>query len=72
MGDGGGDIIIKGGSCDLIFSDDMYPPDAGDPSKHKNKNNQKVVQVVITGDIKLDSGVNNNGLKFEIHVICKD
>ena len=56
----------------MIFSDDMYPKDTKDPSNHKNKKNQKVVRVVITGDINLDSGVNNGGLKFEIHVFCKD
>ena len=55
----------------MIFNDDMYPKDPRDPSKRINKNNQKVVQVVITGDISLDTGVQNNGLKVEIPVVCK-
>jgi hypothetical protein len=71
MGDGGGDIIIKGGSCDLIYSEDMYPAEKGDPSRHKNKNNQKVTQVIITGDIEWDSQAHPSGLTCEIKVIVK-
>ncbi len=67
----GGDIIIKGGSCDLIFDDSMYPADPSDPRKHKNKNNQKVTRVVITGDITFDSGDHPSGLTCEIKTICK-
>ena len=33
MGDGGGDIIIKGGSVDLNFDDNLYQKDSNDP-KH--------------------------------------
>jgi hypothetical protein len=72
MGDTGADIIIKCGSCDLIFSDDMYPKDPSDPSSHKNRKNQKVIQVVITGDIQFDSREHPDGLKCEVHVYCKD
>jgi hypothetical protein len=72
MGDGGGDIIIKGGSCYLIFSNDMYLEEPGDPSSHKNKRNQKITQVVITGDIQFDTGEQPNGLKCDIHVFCMD
>lgn len=71
MGDGGGDIIIKGGSCDLIYSEDIYPKDPNDPSKHKNKHNHKVTQVIITGDISWDSGPHPNGLTCEIKTIVK-
>ena len=67
----GGDIIIKGGSCDLIFDDSIYPPDPADPKKHKNKNNQKVTRVVISGDITFDSGDHPSGLTCEIHTIVK-
>lgn len=67
----GGDIIIKGGSCDLIFDDSMYPKDSGDPKKHKNKNNQKVTRVQITGDITFDSGDHPSGLTCEIKTTCK-
>jgi hypothetical protein len=44
----GGDIIIRGGSCNLIFNDSIYPADPGDPGSHKNKDNQKVTRVIIT------------------------
>lgn len=67
----GGDIIIKGGSCDLFFNDSMYPKDAADPKKHKNKDNQKLVRVQITGDITFDSGDHPSGLTCEITTICK-
>jgi hypothetical protein len=67
----GGDIIIRGGSCDLIFDDSMYPKDPSDPKKHKNKDNQKVTRVLITGDISFDSGEHPSGLKCEITTMCK-
>ena len=67
----GGDIIIKGGSCDLIFDDSTYPKDPADPKKHKNKNNQKVTRVLITGDISFDSGDHPSGLTCEITTFCK-
>jgi hypothetical protein len=67
----GGDIIIKGGSCDLIFDDSMYPKDSADPKKHKNKSNQKVTRVLITGDINFDSGDHQSGLRCEITTFCK-
>jgi len=67
----GGDIIIKGGSCDLIYDEAVYPTDPADPKKHKNKNNQKVTRVKITGDINFDSGDNPNGLTCEITTTVK-
>jgi hypothetical protein len=67
----GGDIIIKGGSCDLIFNESMYPKDSTDPKKHKNKDNQKVIRVLITGDISLDTGEIPGGIKCEITAFCK-
>jgi hypothetical protein len=67
----GGDIIIRGGSCDLIFDDSMYPADPRDPGSHKNKDNQKVTRVMITGDISYDSGDHPSGLHCDITVTCK-
>lgn len=67
----GGDIIIRGGSCNLIFNDSIYPADPGDPGSHKNKDNQKVTRVIITGDISYDSGDHPNGLTCEIHTYTK-
>lgn len=71
MSDGSGDIIIKGGSCDLIFSNDMYLEQPGDPKRHKNKNNEKVIRVTITGDIVFDSGEQPNGLTCEIRAYTR-
>ena len=67
----GGDIIIKGGSCDLIFNDSMYPQDPADPKKHTNKDKQKVTRVQITGDITLDTGDVPSGIKCVITATCK-
>lgn len=69
----GGDIIIKGGSCDLIFDDSIYPGDPKEPRKHPNKKGQKVIRVQITGDITFDSGegAHPNGLTCVITTSVK-
>ncbi|MCM3871187.1 MAG: hypothetical protein ND895_10915 [Pyrinomonadaceae bacterium] len=68
MANGGNDIIIKGGSAEIIFNDEVYTPEGS----HTYANAQrKIVRVVITGDIEYDSGgVKPDGLKCEIHVFC--
>lgn len=66
----GNDIIIKGGSVDLDYDEDVYRKDPGNPKKHKNQNN-KITRVVITGDINFDSGDHQNGIKCEITVSCR-
>ena len=64
------DIIIKGGSVDLEYDEAEYPRDNGDPKKHGNPN-RRITRVVITGDIKFDSGERPGGFKCEIHATCK-
>ena len=68
MGDGGGDIIIKGGSVDLNYDESLYPKDPKDPNSHKNEN-RKIVRVVISGDISYDSGDRPEGLLCQIRTI---
>lgn len=70
MGDGGGDIIIRGGSVDLQFDDSLYPKDPNDPKSHKN-GNKKITRVVITGDISFDSGDHPEGLRCDVKAITK-
>ena len=71
MASGSGDIIIKGGSVDVIFADDLYPRNSqSDPSSHKNAN-RKITSVVITGDITFDSGDHPEGLLCEVTVSTK-
>lgn len=71
MGESGNDIIIKGGSVELEFKDDVYKKDNGDPTKYKNSS-KKITKVVITGGISYDSGAEQpNGLNCVITVTCK-
>jgi hypothetical protein len=61
----GGDIIIKGGSVDLVFDESLYPKNPNDPGSHRN-DNRKITRVVITGDISFDSGDHPEGLRCDI------
>jgi hypothetical protein len=70
MGESGNDIIIKGGTVELEFKDDVYRKVSGDPTKYRNAN-KKITRVVITGDISYDSQDHPNGLKCEITATCK-
>jgi len=67
----GGDIIIKGGSVDLDFDDNVYKKDdPAKPKKHLNKNG-KITQIVVVdenGVEKCNSGVSPSGLKWTITV----
>lgn len=65
----GADIIIKGGSVDLIYDETYYPCDPENPKKHTNSNG-KLTRIVITGDVTYDSGEYPNGLQCEIKTSC--
>jgi hypothetical protein len=62
---GGSDIIIKGGSVEVVFDGLLYPVDLQDPVSHKNAT-RKITRIVITGDISFDSGVRPEGLHCEV------
>jgi len=71
MSNGTQDIIIKGGSTEVIFNDDIYTPDPLKPHTYINAE-KKIVRVVITGDIEYDSGgEKESGLRCEITCICR-
>ena len=65
MSSGSGDIIIKGGSVEVNFDDDLYPRDPQDPIIHRN-GGRRITRVLITGDISFDSGERPGGLICEI------
>lgn len=65
----GGDIIIKGGSVDLIYEEIAYPRDPENPNRHTNPN-RKITRIVITGDVTYDSGEFPEGLRCEIRTTC--
>jgi hypothetical protein len=66
----GSDIIIKGGSAEVIFDGDVYRTDPSNPRKHVNAE-KRIVRVVITGDISFDSGDKSEGLECEITCFCR-
>jgi len=71
MTNGTSDIIIKGGSAEVTFNDDIYVPDPANPHTYSNAQ-KKIVRVIITGDITFDSGGEKpGGLHCEITCICR-
>jgi hypothetical protein len=73
MSDGGGEIIIKGGSVNVQFDDNVYKKDPNDPKKHENAN-RKITNIVIVdenGGERFNSGDNQGGLKWTITVSTK-
>jgi hypothetical protein len=67
----GGDIIIKGGSVDLIYDENVYPRDPENPNNHTNSI-RKITRIVITGDLTYDSGEFPEGLKCEIRTTSRE
>lgn len=65
----GSDIIIKGGSVEVVYEDSVYPQEPGNPNRHSNEN-KKIRRVVITGDISFDSGEKAGGYQCEITAFC--
>ena len=73
MSDGGGEIIIKGGSVNVVFDESVYKKDPSDPKKHENAN-RKITNIVIVdenGGERFNSGDNQGGLKWTITVSTK-
>ena len=73
MSDGGGDIIIKGGSVDLDFDDSIFRKDPGDPKKHENAN-RTITKITIVDENNnpiYDSGDQPSGLKWKVTVSTK-
>ena len=73
MGDGGGDIIVKSDSVDILFDDTIYKKNQNDPKRHENAN-RKITQVQIlddNGGSVFDSGDHQGGLKWTVKVLTK-
>lgn len=73
MSDGGGEIIIKGGSVNVVFDESVYKKDPNDPKKHENAN-RKITKIVIVdenGGERFNSGDNQGGLKWTVTVSTK-
>jgi hypothetical protein len=71
MGDGGTDIIIKGGSVELNFDTGIYKKALGDPTCHRHRG-RKITRVQVhdqNGKPLFDKSANgNDGLKWKIAV----
>jgi len=67
MADEGGDIIIKGGSVELVFAESLYSKTAV-PGAYGCAG-RKITRIVITGDIDFDSGNHPEGLRCEVRAI---
>ena len=76
MGDGGGDIIIKGGSVHLNFDGSLYQKDSNDPNNRKH-DHRKITRVRVEDESGKslfdsdDSVPNNSGLKWTVRVSTK-
>lgn len=71
--DSSGEIIIKGGSCDIEFADGVFDLERSDgKQKHKHKDVKiKIHRIEITGDEPFDSGEMPAGFKGKITIRYK-
>jgi hypothetical protein len=67
----GGDIIIKGGSVDIQYDDLLYLKEGLWSHKHLSKKITRITVVNESGTTVYDSGVNSNGLRWEIKAHCE-
>lgn len=72
MSDGSGEIIIKGGSCEIHFDDGLFKKDPNDPKRRKHSHDTlKIKRIVITGNQSFDSNDIPGGFRGEIKITCK-
>lgn len=70
MGEGSGEIVVKGGSVHVIFDNSLYLRDSNDPSAHKHEG-RKITRIRVQdekGQSVFDSDVNKDGLNWTITV----
>jgi len=73
MSDGSGEIIIKGGSCQILFDHDVFESDQSDPKMHSHAT-LNIKQIIISGDEQFedyDSGEHPTKFTGTIKVICR-
>jgi hypothetical protein len=69
MSNGTSDIIIKGGSAEVHFDDDIYEQDPQNPQRYQNAE-KKITRVEIIGDLSFDSGDKEEGWQCKIIAHC--
>ena len=70
---GSGDIIIKGGSCEIYFDHDGFQRDETDQRKRKHAS-LNIKQIVISGDSEFanyDTGEHPSKFTGTIKIICR-
>ena len=69
MSDGGGEIIIKGGSCEIYFNHEEFPQNSSDPKRHNN-DARRITRVQIndgSGNSLFDKG-SDDGVQWTVTV----
>ncbi len=73
MSDGSGEIIIKGGSCEISFDHHVFQAVEGDPKTHKHFT-LNIKQITISGDDLFadhDTGEHPDKFKGTVRIICR-
>jgi hypothetical protein len=69
--DSSGDIVIKGGSCEIHFDDRVIKKDRKDPAKRKHRcDGLTITRIVIVGNQSFDSEDIPDGFKGTITISC--
>ena len=72
MSDGSGEIIIKGGSCEIHFDDTLYTKDPNDPKKRRHKHDRlKIRKIALDGKTLFESKAPDDGFKGEVRITCE-
>ena len=70
---GSGDIIIKGGSCEIYFDHEGFQRDETDQRKRKHAT-LNIKQIVISGDPEFanyDTGEHSTKFTGTVKIICR-
>ena len=67
----GGDIIIKGGSVDILYDDSLYRKQGEWSHTNDQKRMTRITVADESGKTLYDSGVNTAGLNYEIKAHCE-
>ncbi|HKB65721.1 MAG TPA: hypothetical protein VKC61_07665 [Pyrinomonadaceae bacterium] len=73
MSDGSGEIIIKGGSCEIYFDHDIFEAVENDPKRHKHAT-LSIKQITISGDSEFkdhDTGEHSDKFTGTVKIICR-
>jgi hypothetical protein len=71
MSDGSGEIIIKGGSCEIHFDPTLYAKDDSDPRMHRHTNDRmRITKIVMDGRTLFEGKDRDDGYKGEIRISC--